>query len=518
MDKFKKLKELYGAGGNFYSGQDLGTHTRAHLGTRGADSNFSRVSQRLYPADALDYRIDKEEEDEEEMSEEREDYVVADSRYKLSEILELLGEAPTIEMLPDPDDMNLFTPQLQTKMLSLAKTQRGFSDYASEVGQEELINFVTKYIPFGDEVLGAFKILKNIIFDINRRANKILAMEDEVNNLLTAMQSNPQNIDAQTLDAIEKIIAEIEGLQSGLYTDYADLGQGLIMLIPEESATIAAPVANTLTQAAEFLAGFGIEKVLRDAVEKSEGRASSDINLMIQADESFSKMRSVIQLLETLQFVSNFSLVFLGPAGWAATALSLLGVDALNPAKVVVKGIKALFVGGLMQNKLIRAVSQVERVGSPTERPSREMYSATEMPPDEDPVGKDSFLRKLFVSYPGDEIRETSFDKSLRTNTLTFLIEEDESIQERPRNVRLRLRGESDPKGFSSGVYEQTLDSRDDEDDESHEDEDIAEFSGAGAVGGVAMKMGHEADGSRTSQEKLKKRYDYFRRSYGSKS
>lgn len=515
MDKFKKLKELYGPGGNFYSGADLGTHTQAYLGTRGADSNFSRVSQRLVPVDAFDYGVDEEEE-EEDMSEEHEDYIVADSRYKLSEILELLGEAPTIEMMPDPENMNLFTPQLQTKMLALARTQRTAGDYASEVGQEELLNFITKYIPFGDEVLGAFKALKNIVFDINRRANKLLAMEGEVENLLAAMRSNPRNVDEKTIKALEDIIKEIEELQAALYIDYADLAQGLIMIIPEEPAGGPAnPVANTVMQSIEFMAGFGIEKLMRDTVQSFEGSESDDIETLLSKDAAFSKLRVVIQFLTALQFASNFALVFLGPAGWAATALSILGVDAVNPGKVFIKGIKALFVGALMQNKLLNATRNIDQVTDTAKvSNSEEMFSATEVP-DESPPGKDSFLRKLFISYPGDDLKESSFDKALRTNTLSFLVEEDESIHERPKNVKLRLRGESDPKGFSSGVYEQMLDSRDE--DEEEDDEDIAEFSGAGAVGGVAMKMGHEADGSRTSQEKLKKRYDYFRRSYGSK-
>lgn len=524
MDKFKKLKELYGYGGNFYSGRDLGTHTQAYLGTRGADSNYSRRMQSIIPADAFVYENDEEDEEDEDMTEEIEDYIVNDSRYKLSEILELLDEAPTIEMMPDPDNMNLFTPALQTKMMSLAKTQKSFSDYGSEVGQEELINFVTKYIPFGDEVLGGLKAIKNIVFDINRRANKLLSMEGEVNSLLSVMSANPQNVNDQTLEAIEKIVSEIETLQSELYTDYADLGQGLLMLIPEESATIAAPIANTVMQAAEFLAGFGIEKALRASVEKAEGRESPDVNSMLRSDPSFEKLRTTIQLLETLQFVSNFALVFLGPAGWATTALSLLGIDALNPAKVVIKGIKALFVGGLMQNKLIKSVGGVEQVTSSPTPDSKEMYAATELPDEDEPFGKDSFLRKLFISYPDEDIRETAFDKSLNAKTLAFLIEEDENISERPRNVRLRLRGESDPKGFSSGVYEDALANDDDDDitnlDSQADDDDpeISEFSGAGAAGGVAMKLGHEADGSRTSQKKLKQRYNYFKRSYGSKN
>ena len=106
---------------------------------------------------------------------------------------------------------------------------------------------------------------------------------------------------------------------------------------------------------------------------------------------------------------------------------------------------------------------------------------------------------------PGDKgLFETSLDK----RTLAYLIE-DEPIEERVSPVRLRLRGEGDPKGFSSGVYEG------EEEEEFEEEDDITEFSGAGAAGGVAMKMGHEADGSKTTQDILRRRYNYFDKTYG---
>lgn len=94
--KKNKLKEYYGtqrpsfaggpgAGSNFYSGRDLGTHSRGSLGTRGADSNFSRRMQALVPNDYYDLL----EEEEEEIDE---DVVVENSRYSLEKIL-LLNES-----------------------------------------------------------------------------------------------------------------------------------------------------------------------------------------------------------------------------------------------------------------------------------------------------------------------------------------------------------------------------------------------------------------------------------------
>ena len=86
--KKDKIKEYYGtqrpsfaggpgAGSNFYSGRDLGTHSRGSLGTRGADSNFSRRMQALVPNDYYDLL----EDDEENIDE---DIVVENSKYSLS--------------------------------------------------------------------------------------------------------------------------------------------------------------------------------------------------------------------------------------------------------------------------------------------------------------------------------------------------------------------------------------------------------------------------------------------------
>ena len=71
-----------GAGSNFQHGKDLGTHTRGSLGTRGADSNWSRASQAVMPLDAFTHFLDEDEEFDE-------DYTVEDSKYDLQEVLRL---------------------------------------------------------------------------------------------------------------------------------------------------------------------------------------------------------------------------------------------------------------------------------------------------------------------------------------------------------------------------------------------------------------------------------------------
>ena len=63
-NEYKKLiKELYGHGGSFYSGKDLGSFQKGSLGTRGADSNFSRRMQQHVPVDYYDIDIDEEDDD-----------------------------------------------------------------------------------------------------------------------------------------------------------------------------------------------------------------------------------------------------------------------------------------------------------------------------------------------------------------------------------------------------------------------------------------------------------------------
>ena len=87
MKKRKKLKELYGAGGSFYSGKDLGSFGQGSLGTRGADSNYSRRMQATFPIDYFDH--DEEDEEEENMDNNiLENRVYRNKKLKLLETLE----------------------------------------------------------------------------------------------------------------------------------------------------------------------------------------------------------------------------------------------------------------------------------------------------------------------------------------------------------------------------------------------------------------------------------------------
>ena len=87
MKKFRHLKELYGAGGSFYSGKDLGTFGQGSLGTRGADSNYSRRMQATFPVDY--FETEEEEEEEENMNDNiLENRVYRNKKLKLLETLE----------------------------------------------------------------------------------------------------------------------------------------------------------------------------------------------------------------------------------------------------------------------------------------------------------------------------------------------------------------------------------------------------------------------------------------------
>lgn len=70
---------------------------------------------------------------------------------------------------------------------------------------------------------------------------------------------------------------------------------------------------------------------------------------------------------------------------------------------------------------------------------------------------------------------------------------------------------------FKDGMFKilETMERLVDEDLEEEDEDSIDEFSGAGAVGGVAVPLGREADGSLTTRKKLKKKRDFFRTTYG---
>ena len=82
-------------------------------------------------------------------------------------------------------------------------------------------------------------------------------------------------------------------------------------------------------------------------------------------------------------------------------------------------------------------------------------------------------------------------EESLNEKSLLIFILEDTS-----ENVVPRLRGQGDPEGYASGIFE-------DADEDS--DEEIDEQAMAGGVPGVGMKLGHNPDGTPTSKSQLKK-------------
>jgi len=547
MNKFKKLKELYGSGGNFYSGKDLGTHTRGSLGSRGADSNFSRLSQAIIPHDAFTHFLDEDEDEEDESDKalddelvgetdkmSKEDYIVVDSKYKLAETLNAIKEAPTLEMMPDPDDANIFLPMLSDTQ-ALATTKRAAAYYGLELGFEGAESIV-KMIPGAGQGIDIASILFNL-FTLQKSAGQIYSLDEKFSSELENLSVQSMSLEKEKyIQLFTSGIREIETHQASMYDDFGDLFQSIFSIIPWEEALglgaggagaavtgpgglVTGSGAYTLAKVIDGVLDVGlgvvIEQSVRMFIESYEDngeeivvdQASFDDWLRRNDDDASSSMKITLTILKILE----------GPLP-----------KVISPGSAL----RALFVGANLQNKLIKLIKQLQNPHlMPDEIPAAgiERFTGSEEPDNKtirEPVGKDSFLRKLFVSYPSDSLEEAaSFENCLYKGSLLYLVEsEEEVIKERPRNVRLRVRGDADPKGFSSGVYEDNTDKDDDGiwstsgttgADEDADEEGLEEFSGSGAAGGVAMKLGHEADGTRTTQARLDKKRAHFRKTFG---
>jgi hypothetical protein len=193
-----------GAGSNFQHGKDLGTHTRGSLGTRGADSNWSRASQAVMPLDAFTHFLDEDEELDE-------DVVVENSRYSLVEVVninESLGDV-ALDLLGDTGAAAISLDPSRT--VSTAS--------------------------------GALFIIKNL-YEIKKGREKA----DEI---IYQFLRNPT----------EAVVEEMSDIFDGLVTDIIDLMQRSLEVIPDpspasEATSLAASVVSNLSRAKKILKGF----------------------------------------------------------------------------------------------------------------------------------------------------------------------------------------------------------------------------------------------------------------------
>lgn len=460
--KKDNLKEYYGtqrpsfaggpgAGSNFYSGRDLGTHTRGSLGTRGADSNFSRRMQALVPND--NYNLLEEE--EEEIIDE--DVVVENSRYSLKKIFKLNEDATyadpeedpflrdaVVEILSDPTELSRFENSLGNKLY--------------EFGSEFILRDIASFTLGGDELIGFLRVIINIFFQIRRTNNEVERQKEIIEKYLKYVGSNSSDINSnqnrknKEISVIQEHIVKLQDLQDDLIRDIVDALQGAISIFPDDVVGPTAGIETSLGKLAEKLPKF---------FESLEIESLSELEMIVKKEPEFEALRYVIALLSGIKFLSNFAMLSTGPVGIIPTVLSLLNINIFNPFKIFISGIQSVFIISDLQNKLMVANQVLKSNRAEYFNTPDIEYSEENMVPNtsSSPPSTSEFIRKLFVSKPGDT---GLFSESLKNKSLSYLIEEKDSVL--------------------------------DEDLEENENE-IEEFSGVGAVAIGTLPLGTSTKG-----------------------
>ena len=487
-----------GAGSNFQHGKDLGTHTRGSLGTRGGDSNFSRRTQRTMPIDYFDARhaaeSDKDCDGEDwatgycpdEVLDE--DYVVENSRYKLSN-LSLLSEQRIglLDAEPDENESNRAVDLMLADPAELARTERTAAEIGLELGADgisSLVNLIPG--PLSDAFIIA-KIISNIR-SLSNSSDLILDLDEKFKKEIEVLTNQEMISDRRKyINIFSSGIKEIEKIQADMYIDIGDLVKALIELLP---ANYIAGVA------ASFLPTGPLGAVVVDAVAKTveilaAGAAGSATQLLIQkfvenleqdtlenddftdTDVEFERWlkRDTDPNSKALKLIIFMLRVGEGPFSGLAKHFFI--------HTQILRIFRSLFVGAKMQNILIQKIRNLqdqnfvdthtrEYEEASTEKPEGEEYSETSVSPEEElgstsstePQGSE-FFRKLFFKDPSDK---GMFSESLDSQSLHYLIED--------------------------------IDSELDEDIDSElDEEDINEFSGAGGAGGVSLPLGMSTKG-----------------------
>tara|TARA_A100001011_G_scaffold375430_1_gene436960 strand:- start:158 stop:1705 length:1548 start_codon:yes stop_codon:yes gene_type:complete len=479
MSEEKKLSEYYGtqrpqfaggpgAGSNFYHGRDLGTHSRGSLGTRGADSNFSRRTQASVPVDYYVLPEDDELDDLEKFDEEAE---IENSDYSLQETLKIIEQATYA--MPDPDDnLNNAVAEILSDPTELAKFDRSMGEHAYEFGSEIILRDVASATGIGDELVGIVRIIINIFVQIRRANNELEKQEEIVEKYLAYLeQQRNELVGSETKRNKEVLtmqdhIRKLQEIQDDLYRDVSDTIQGVIALTPDD---VAGPIA-----ALESTAGK-LAEILPEILQKLEIQELSELETLVREEPELEGLRYTIAFLTGIKGLSNFAPVAtMGPLGIPATVLSLLNINIFNPAKILISGIRSIFVATKLQNDLLfqiqtlksdrfEDIAQIAQSG-------REYSEDNLAAPDDQPASsgdfedkKSEFLRKLFL-VRRDGTDTGLFSESLENRSLAYLVERDEDL-------------DSDPV---------------DEDDCS---EELEEFSGAGAVVMGTLPMGASTKG-----------------------
>ena len=465
-----------GAGSNFQHGKDLGTHTRGSLGTRGADSNWSRASQAVMPLNAFTHFLD---EDEEELDE---DYVVENSNYSLSKATGLFEQVLDAE--PDNEDLNIVVAEILSDPTELAKFDRTLGEHAYEFGSELILRDISSWTFFVDELIGFLRILINVFIQIRRSNNQMEDQEEVVEKYLEYLGKNGNEINSsesrrnKEILIIQDHISKIQDIQDDLARDLTDTIQGTIALIPDETVGPIAGIESVLGKAAEKLP---------DILDNMEIENLSELEMIVKKDVDFKALRYTISLLTGLKALSNFSMLATGPLGIFATVASLLNINIFNPGKILISGVRSYFIGSMLQNRLLVAIKVIKS--------ERTEYYASDEIDDLEGVVRDERSEDNIAGTPGPEYSDQNVAQdTTQTDSNQFL-------------RKLFFKDPGDSRMFAECLEQKSLlyliEEKDSELDENLEEEDeINEFSGAGgavAIGTLPLGMSTKGPGKKTS-------------------
>lgn len=488
--KTKHLKEYFGtqrpsfaggpgAGSNFYSGADLGAHTKGRLGTRGADSKFSQRMQAIIPNDYYDLLEEDEELDE--------DYFVENSRYSLEKIINQIHEQTDFPGI-DPTALVPYAGKgsevVDAEVVDAEEVNRASKTADSldlglgDLSVRNLLSLTKQKIPVVSELYSFFNIV-SALKRMSKNSDDIFKSEEKLKSEIESKEIS--DLSRKKKDYIKLFLSgikDIEKKQKQTYEDFNILAKNIVEIIPTEALTSViggaggsvAPVAGTAAggtagylagKAVEIMAagalGELIEKSLKTFVESQEVDSEEFSTWVKKNDDPNSSTLKF--LIFFLDIISRF------PGAGA--------LKSVFPPLIILRALDALFVGAKLQNILAQKISLLQ---------SSEMLSSLEEPQihsddnlmsnsDDTSVSATSvnktsnlgnkagtFARRLFVSKPEDAgkgLISDLFSESLENKKLIYLLEED--------------------------IVDEEV---------KAEGEELEEFSGVGAVAGFTLPLG----------------------------
>ena len=327
-----------------------------------------------------------------------------------------------------------------------------------------------KRAPFVAEGVLLYDLVKNI-YNLSKKSNKLIKISENLEKILKDNSDRDMLLNRKKyIIRFEKGIKEVEILQKDLYEEIGEIIESLIKLMPTEYAATAAGTAAGAAASggvgapAAAAGSFVLSKVLEEATaaglgelvekfvkETIENQKSNDPEIftewLTKNDNPNSKaLRFIIFITDMLNKIPGSSVLQYIPGG---------GIFFINNV------IRGLLRGASIQNILNKKIIQLKNPNLVYDK--SDFYNSkqeiekpqmtTNEPNQTSKIG--SFLRKLFISKPGDK---GLFSESLINKKLTYLIEE-----------------------------------KDDELDEK----DLDEYSGAGAVAIGTLPLGRSTKGSK---------------------